>query len=288
MKEKVAVLTETNSGIMGEEAEKKGIYVMPMPVIIEDEIFYEGQNLTEEQFYSALEEGKKISTSQPAPGDLLEKWEELLSAYEQVLYIPMSAGLSNSCASATALSREFGGRVCVADNHRISVTLRTSVKEAKRMAENGWTAETIKQNLEENAYCSSIYIAVNTLTYLRRGGRITPAAAMVGNVLQIKPVLTIQGEKLDSFAKVRGAMLKCESKMIEAVKNDVEKRFSQERTKKMCVGAAGSFLSESEKQNWLSMVQEAFPQADVWYDALSMSIACHTGPGAVGIGISFC
>ena len=261
---------------------------MPMPVIIEDEIFYEGQNLTEEQFYSALEEGKKISTSQPAPGDLLEKWEELLSAYEQVLYIPMSAGLSNSCASATALSREFGGRVCVADNHRISVTLRTSVEEAKRMAENGWTAETIKQNLEENAYCSSIYIAVNTLTYLRRGGRITPAAAMVGNVLQIKPVLTIQGEKLDSFAKVRGAMLKCESKMIEAVKNDVEKRFSQERTKKMCVGAAGSFLSENEKQNWLSMVQEAFPQADVWYDALSMSIACHTGPGAVGIGISFC
>lgn len=288
MKEKVAVLTDTNSGIMGEEAEKKGIYVMPMPVIIEDEIFYEGQNLTEEQFYSALEEGKKISTSQPAPGDLLEKWEELLSAYEQVLYIPMSAGLSNSCASATAFSREFGGRVCVADNHRISVTLRTSVEEAKRMAENGWTAETIKQNLEENAYRSSIYIAVNTLTYLRRGGRITPAAAMVGNVLQIKPVLTIQGEKLDSFAKVRGAMLKCKSKMIEAVKNDVEKRFSQERTKKMCVGAAGSFLSESEKQNWLSMVQEAFPQADVWYDALSMSIACHTGPGAVGIGISFC
>ena len=153
MKEKVAVLTDTNSGIMGDEAEKKGIYVMPMPVIIEDEIFYEGQNLTEEQFYSALEEGKKISTSQPAPGDLLEKWEELLSAYEQVLYIPMSAGLSNSCASATALSREFGGRVCVADNHRISVTLRTSVEEAKRMAENGWTAKTIKQNLEENAYC---------------------------------------------------------------------------------------------------------------------------------------
>lgn len=288
MKEKVAVLTDTNSGIMGEEAEKKGIYVMPMPVIIEDEIFYEGQNLTDEQFYGALEAGKKISTSQPAPGDLLEKWEGLLSTYEQVLYIPMSAGLSNSCASATALSREFGGRVCVADNHRISVTLRTSVEEAKKMAENGWTAEAIKQNLEENAYRSSIYIAVNTLTYLRRGGRITPAAAMVGNVLQIKPVLTIQGEKLDSFAKVRGAMLKCESKMIEAVKNDVEKRFSQEMTKKMCVGAAGSFLSESEKQNWLSMVQETFPQADVWYDALSMSVACHTGPGAVGIGISFC
>lgn len=288
MKEKVAVLTDTNSGIMGEEAEKKGIYVMPMPVIIEDEIFYEGQNLTDEQFYGALEAGKKITTSQPAPGDLLEKWEGLLSAYEQVLYIPMSAGLSNSCASATALSREFGGRVCVADNHRISVTLRTSVEEAKKMAENGWTAEAIKQNLEENAYRSSIYIAVNTLTYLRRGGRITPAAAMVGNVLQIKPVLTIQGEKLDSFAKVRGAMLKCESKMIEAVKNDVEKRFSQEMTKKMCVGAAGSFLSESEKQNWLSMVQETFPRADVWYDALSMSVACHTGPGAVGIGISFC
>lgn len=220
---------------------------MPMPVIIEDEIFYEGQNLTEEQFYSALEEGKKISTSQPAPGDLLEKWEELLSAYEQVLYIPMSAGLSNSCASATALSREFGGRVCVADNHRISVTLRTSVKEAKRMAENGWTAETIKQNLEENAYCSSIYIAVNTLTYLRRGGRITPAAAMVGNVLQIKPVLTIQGEKLDSFAKVRGAMLKCESKMIEAVKNDVEKRFFPGKNEKNVRGCSRELLKRKRK-----------------------------------------
>lgn len=285
---KTAILTDTNSGISAREAAELGIYVMPMPVIIEDEIYYEGQNLTEEQFYEALTSGKKVTTSQPSPGDLLDKWDELLKEYEQLIYIPMSSGLSNSCSAAKGLALDYEGRVYVADNHRISVTLRESVLTAKRLVDEGKTASETRELLEKEAFHSSIYISVNTLEYLKKGGRITPAAAMIGNVLSIKPVLTIQGEKLDSYTKVRGSMKKCEARMLEAVRKDISTRFSDVPIHKMHIGTAGAGLTEEAQQEWLGMVADEFPDADVYYNPLSASIGCHTGPGAAGIGITVC
>lgn len=283
---KIAILTDTNSGIYEEEAEKMGIFVMPMPVIIEDETFYEGSNLTEEEFLEALISGKKVSTSQPAPGDLLDTWDDLLKKYDQVVYIPMSSGLSHSCSAAMAIAREYEGRVFVVDNHRISVTLRQSVITAKAMAMEEKDADEIKSFLEAEAFRSSIYVSVNTLGYLKKGGRITPAAAMIGSVLNIKPVLTIQGEKLDSFAKVRGNMKKCEQRMMEAVKADIQDRFSDVPEKYLHIGTAGAGLSPDGKREWMEMITKAFPKADVYYNPLSASIATHTGPGAVGLGVS--
>lgn len=283
---KIAILTDTNSGIYEEEAEKMGIFVMPMPVIIEDETFYEGSNFTEEEFLEALTSGKKVSTSQPAPGDLLDTWDDLLKKYDQVVYIPMSSGLSHSCSAAMAIAREYEGRVFVIDNHRISVTLRQSVITAKAMAMEEKDADEIKSFLEAEAFRSSIYISVNTLEYLKKGGRITPAAAMIGSVLNIKPVLTIQGEKLDSFAKVRGNMKKCEQRMMEAVKADIQDRFSDVPEKYLHIGTAGAGLSPEGKREWMEMITKAFPKADVYYNPLSASIAIHTGPGAVGLGVS--
>lgn len=283
---KIAILTDTNSGIYEEEAEKMGIFVMPMPVIIEDETFYEGSNLTEEEFLEALTSGKKVSTSQPAPGDLLDTWDDLLKKYDQVVYIPMSSGLSHSCSAAMAIAREYEGRVFVVDNHRISVTLRQSVITAKAMAMEEKDADEIKSFLEAEAFRSSIYVSVNTLGYLKKGGRITPVAAMIGSVLNIKPVLTIQGEKLDSFAKVRGNMKKCEQRMMEAVKADIQDRFSDVPEKYLHIGTAGAGLSPDGKREWMEMITKAFPKADVYYNPLSASIAIHTGPGAVGLGVS--
>ena len=283
---KVAILTDTNSGISTQEAEKLGIFVMPMPVIIDDEVFFEGQNISEEQFYEALQSDRKVSTSQPSPGDLLDPWDEILKDYDQLVYIPMSSGLSNSCMAATGLALDYEGKVFVADNHRISVTLRNSVLAAKKLADQGADASQIKDFLEKEAYHSIIYLAVNTLDFLKKGGRITPAAAMLGSVLNIKPILTIQGEKLDSFAKVRGNMKKCELKMLEALQADFLKRFPDTPEAHLQIGLAGAGLSEAEIDEWTKIIRGGFPSAQIFYNPLSASIACHTGPGAVGIGMS--
>lgn len=283
---KVAILTDTNSGISAEEAAEKGIFVMPMPIIIEDETFYEGKNITEDEFYEALVSGKRVSTSQPSPGDVIDQWDELFEeGYDEIVYIPMSSGLSNSCPAALGYSQEYEGKVQVVDNHRISVTLRDSVERAKELADAGKTAVEIKKFLEEDAYNSTIYISVNTLEYLKKGGRITPAAAMIGTVLNIKPVLTIQGEKLDSFSKAR-SMKKCEAKMIEAIEADLSKRFPDAKMENVHIGAAGAGLTPKEQESWKNVLQEAFPGAVVYYNALSASIGCHVGPGSVGVGVS--
>ena len=285
---KTAVMTDTNSGITKSTAEKLGIYVIHMPVIIDDKTFYENDTITEEEFFHALSSDRHISTSQPSPGDVMDLWDQILAdGYDELVYIPMSSGLSNSCAAATGYAQDYDGKVEVIDNHRISVTLYESVLHAREMSLNGASAKEIKTALESDAYHSSIYITVNTLEYLKKGGRITPAAALVGTVLSLKPILTIQGEKLDSYTKVRGSMKKAEEKMILAIQSDLENRFADWDMSKLHIGAAGAGLTAEQQEEWLTLLRNKFPEADVFYSPLSASISVHTGPGAVGIGISF-
>lgn len=199
----------------------------------------------------------------------------------------MSSGLSASCSSAINLSTDYEGKVQIADNHRISVTQRESVMHAKKLAEAGKSAKEIKEILESEAYNSSIYIAVDTLEFLKKGGRVTAAGAALGSVLNIKPILTIQGDKLDAFAKTRG-IKKCKQKMVEALKNDRETRFKDADDRHILIGAAGSNLTEEEAEEWKQMLVDAFPNSYVYYDPLSFSIGCHIGPKGYGIGISVC
>ena len=261
---KTAVMTDTNSGIMKAEADSMGIFLIPMPVIINDETHYEGIDLTETSFYESLTGGKNVSTSQPSPGDLMDLWDDIFEqGYDEIIHIPMSSGLSASCSSAISLSADYEGKVQVADNHRISVTQRESVMHAKKLAEAGKSAKEIKEILEAEAYNSSIYIAVDTLEFLKKGGRVTAAGAALGSVLNIKPILTIQGGKLDAFAKTRG-IKKCKQKMVEALKNDRETRFKDTDDRHILIGAAGSNLTEEEAAEWKQMLVDAFPDSYVY------------------------
>lgn len=283
---KIAIMTDSNSGFSEKAAKELGIFLLPMPIIIEETTCYEGIDLTEEQFYNHLTQGENITTSQPSPADLMDMWDDILSqGYDQIIHIPMSSGLSNSCATALTLAQEYDGKVFVVDNHRISVTLKASVLEAKKMAEQNYSAAQIKEHLEKHAYDSSIYIAVDTLEYLKKGGRITPAAATFGKVLNIKPVLTIQGGKLDAFAKVRG-MKKAKNILINALKNDLETRFQNIDSANIIIGAAGAGLTSEQENELKELISEHFPMYDFYYDALSLSISTHTGPGAMGVGIA--
>ena len=285
---KTAIMTDTNSGITKDIAKELGIYVIPMPVIIDEETYYENDTITEEEFFCALSGDRHITTSQPSPGDVMDLWDQILNeGYDELVYIPMSSGLSNSCAAALGYSEEYDGKVEVIDNHRISVTMYQSVLHARDLALQGASAKEIKTALEDDAYNSSIYLAVNTLEYLKKGGRITPAAALIGSVLSIKPILTIQGEKLDSYAKTRGSMKKAEEKMLSAVQSDIEKRFASLDQTKLHIGAAGAGLTVEQQEEWVNLLRSKFPGADIFYSPLSASVSVHTGPGAVGIGISF-
>ncbi len=281
---KTAVVTDTNSGITAELGKELGVYVVPMPVMIDGKTYYEGVNLTQEAFFQSLMSGGDITTSQPSPGDVMELWDSVLTeGYDELVYIPMSSGLSNSCASAIILAGDYEGRVQVADNHRISVTQYASILDALKLAKEGKNAFEIKKALEAAAYDASIYIAVDTLEFLKKGGRITPAAAAVGSVLNIKPILTIQGDRLDAFTKVRGTK-RCRAKLIEALKNDFKERLAGEDMSKIRVGTAGSFRNVEDARAWRQEVADAFPGFGVIYGNLGCSIATHTGPEARGIG----
>ena len=281
---KTAVVTDTNSGITAELGKELGVYVVPMPVMIDGKTYYEGVNLTQEAFFQSLMSGGDITTSQPSPGDVMELWDSVLTeGYDELVYIPMSSGLSNSCASAIILAGDCEGRVQVADNHRISVTQYASILDALKLAKEGKNAFEIKKALEAAAYDASIYIAVDTLEFLKKGGRITPAAAAAGSVLNIKPILTIQGDRLDAFTKVRGTK-RCRAKLIEALKNDFKERLAGEDMSKIRVGTAGSFRNVEDARAWRQEVADAFPGFEVIYGNLGCSIATHTGPEARGIG----
>ena len=278
---KVAVMTDSNSGITQKEAQRLGIRVVPMPFYIDGELYYEDITLTQEEFYGHLSGEADISTSQPSPGDVMEIWEELLDTYDEVVHIPMSSGLSNSCETAMALARDFDGKVHVVNNQRISVTQRQSVLDAIALAGQGRTGQEICDILMREKLEASIYITVDTLKYLKKGGRVTPAAAALGTVLNLKPVLTIQGEKLDAFAKVRG-MKSAKKVMKEAMKKDLDTRFAG---RKVHLEIAHT-CPEEEAQAWKEELEAYFPGYDIHMDALSLSVACHIGPGALAVACS--
>ena len=221
---KIAIMTDSNSGITQKEAEVLRIRVLPMPFLIDGETFFEEISLTQEQFYERLAQDVDISTSQPSPEDVTKAWEELLEENESIVYIPMSSGLSGSCQTAIMLADDYEGKVQVVDNQRISVTQRQSVLDAIELAKEGKTAVQIKEILEANKFESSIYIMLDTLKYLKKGGRITPAAAALGSALRLKPVLQIQGEKLDAFSIAR-TKKQGVSKMLAAIEEDIKTRF---------------------------------------------------------------
>lgn len=281
---KVIIVTDSNSGISQKQAKEFGIEVMPMPFYINGQMYYEDVDLTQEQFYQRLAEGGEIKTSMPLVGDVTDKWDELLKEYDEIVHIPMSSGLSSSCETAMMLAQDYDGRVQVVNNQRISVTMRQSVLDAKMLIDQGKNAAEVKEILEKNKFESSIYIMVDTLEYLKKGGRITPAAAALGTLLKLKPVLQIQGEKLDAFAKAR-TVKQAKSIMIESMKSDFEKRFHSPDGKKLHLEMAYTDDVEAAEL-FKKEVQEAFPNNEIVMEPLSLSIACHIGPGALAIACS--
>ena len=280
---KIAVVTDSNSGITQAQAKEMGITVLPMPFMIDGETYYEDITLTQEQFYQRLKDNSDISTSQPTPDSIMKLWDELLKEYDQIVHIPMSAGLSGSCATAMMLAGEdeYEGNVFVVDNHRISVTQYQSVKDAMMLADMGMDGAQIKKRLEETAADSVIFVTVDTLKYLKKGGRITPAAAALGTLLRIKPVLIILGEKLDSFAKAR-TMKQAKTLMMNAIQKELDERLHDSECKDCHLAIAHSDNEEAALE-FKKEVEERFPDADIYLAPLSLSIACHIGPGSLAL-----
>lgn len=278
---KVAIATDSNSGITQAEAQALGIRVLPMPFYINEELFFEDVTLTQEAFYRRLAEDADISTSQPSPGDVTDLWDQLLEEYDQVVYIPMSSGLSASCETALMLASDYRGKVFVADNQRISITQRQSVLDALEMSKAGMDGQAILDVLIRERLESSIYITVDTLKYLKKGGRVTAAGAAIGTVLNIKPVLTIQGAKLDAFAKARG--WKAAKKiMLDAMERDIAQRFAGQEIHL----AAAYTCTDEEAREWRGELEARFPGYELRMDRLSLSVACHIGAGSMAVGCS--
>ena len=283
--QKIAIVTDSNSGITQAQSKKLGVWVLPMPFYINDELFLEDITLTQEQFYDYLAQGADVKTSQPAPGDVTELWDTLLKDHDAVVHIPMSSGLSSSCQTAQILADDYDGRVQVVNNQRISVTQLQSVMDAKTMAEKGWTAAEIKEELERTKFDSDIYITVDTLKYLKKGGRLTPAAAAIGTVLNLKPVLRIKGEKLDAFSKTRGWKA-AKKAMIEAVRHTMDTDFAESQGPENLYVAAAYTGDADSAQEWKGELEEAFPGYEIYMAPLSLSVACHIGPGARAVTVT--
>ena len=281
---KVCIITDSNSGITQSESKELGIVVIPMPFYINEVQHFEDIDMTQEEFYEALmDEKTEVSTSQPSPDTIMQTWRENLEEYDEIVHIPMSSGISSSCATAMMLAQEeeFEGKVFVVDNQRISVTQRRSVQQAKELAERGYSAKEIHDILFRDKFQSSIYIMVNTLKYLRKGGRLTPAVAAIGTVLRIKRVLQIQGEKLDSYAKVK-TLKQAKTTMLKAIRSDFEKRFSDEE---MEIDIAYTY-DKAEADKFKEEILREYPNAKVYMDPLSLSVSCHIGPGALAVALS--
>ncbi len=282
---KVAIITDSNSGITQLEGRELGLKVIPMPFFIDGKQYLEDINLTQEEFYEKLQSDTEISTSQPSVGEMQSVFDEALKEADELVVIPMSSGLSGSCQTATMVAADYDGKVQVVDNQRISVTQRQSVLDAIELAKKGYDAAKIKEILERDKMNSRIFITLDTLKYLKKGGRITPAAAAIGTVLRILPVLQIFGEKLDAYAKTRG---KASAKkiMIDAMKKDLEERFPEQYAAKKVHLAAAYSYDEEEAKVWAEEIQKEFPGFDFVVKPLSLSVACHIGPGALAIASS--
>ena len=281
---KIAAATDSNSGITQEQAKQLGVHVLPMPFMIDGQMYYEGVDLTHEEFFRRMEEGADITTSQPSPGEVTDFWDKLLEEYDAVVYIPMSSGLSGSCQTAMLLAEDYEGKVYVVNNQRISVTQMQSVLDARDLIKKGYAAAQIRNILEETKFDSSIYVTVTTLKYLKKGGRITPAAAMLGTLLQIKPVLTIQGENLDAFSKAR-TLKQGKTIMMTALKKDLETRFHDPEARHTWLEIAYT-CSDEMAQEFKETVAEIYPDANICIAPLSLSIACHIGPGCLAVACS--
>ncbi len=280
---KIAIVTDSNSGITQEQAKEMGVHVIPMPFYINETMYLEGVTLTQEEFYERLKNDEPISTSQPSPAEVCGLWDMLLKENDEIVHIPMSSGLSNSCETAMGLARDYDGKVQVVDNQRISVTQYQSVADALALRDAGKSAVEIKEVLEAEKLESSIYITLETLKYLKKGGRITPAAAAIGTVLNLKPVLQIQGEKLDAYAKVRGKK-QAKRAMLKAAQEDMQERFAAyEEEGLMCIESAYTGNPE-EAEEFKKEIEAAFPGHEVRMAPLALSIACHIGHGALAIG----
>ena len=284
---KIAIVTDDNSGITPEEAKQLGIYIIKMPVLIDGTEYYEYDNLTSEQFYKFLEEDRDIKTSQPSPGNVMNLWENLLKDYDEIVHIPMSSGLSESCNTAKSLAENFDGNVFVVDNHRISVTLKRSVIDAINLRDKGYDGAAIKETLEATKGDSSIYIMVDTLKYLKKGGRVTPAGAALGATFHIKPILQIQGGKLDAKAKVIGVK-KAKLKLVEFAKEDLIKRFKYLANKGEYEIEIAYTYDKSLAEDLIKLLQEQIPDLPEIASVipLSLSVATHIGPGAMAVAIS--
>ena len=279
---KIAIVTDSNSGITQKEGKELGISVIPMPFYINDELYFEDITLTQEEFYQKLDEDADIKTSQPAPGDVLDLWEKLLEDHDEIVHIAMSSGLSSSCATAAMLADDYDGKVQVVDNQRISVTQRQSVADAMKLTEEGKSAKEIKDILEADKLDSGIFIMVDTLKYLKKGGRVTSAGAAIGTVLGIKPVLQIHGEKLDAFAKTRGVK-QAKKKMIAAVRKELEERFPDGDFAKHAYLQSAYTKDKEAALKWKEELMAEFPEMEFHQDPLSLSVACHIGAGALAV-----
>lgn len=282
IKRRTAVVTDSNSGLTRQQGEAYGIRVIPMPFMIDGQVWEEHVDLSHAMFYEKLAGGSDISTSQPAPAKITELWDEVLKEYDEIVHIPMSGSLSGAFQTANMLAEDYDGKIRVVNNQRISVTQRRSAIDAAVLAEHGWGAERIGELLERTKMDSSIYITVNTLQYLKRGGRVTPAAAALGTLLKIKPVLQIQGGKLDTFSKAR-TMKQAKSIMMSAIAHDLQERFADPQAERTWLAVAHSDCEDMAGE-LARELQECYPRASpVFVDSLSLSISCHIGPGGLGV-----
>ena len=282
---KTAVVTDSNSGITQSEGKQLGIFVIPMPFMIEGETYEEDISLTQEEFYERLKEDADISTSQPSPETVMNLWDQVLKEYDEIIHIPMSSGLSSSCQTAQMLAEDYDGRVQVVDNRRISITQRQAVMDAREMAKRNMSGEEIRKELEKSSMESSIYITIDTLKYLKKGGRITPAAAALGTLLRLKPVLQIQGDKLDAFSKAR-TMKQAKSTMLAAIAQDLKNRFGDPEAEHTWIAVAHTCNYEAA-QEFVEELRTLYPKTgNIIADPLSLSVACHIGPGALAVAVT--
>ena len=279
---KIAIVTDSNSGITQAQAKELGISVIPMPFMIDGETYYEEITLSREDFYKRLAENADISTSQPSPDSIIQLWDNLLTTHDEIVHIPMSSGLSGSCQTAMMLAQDYDGKVQVVNNQRISVTQRQSAVDAIALAESGKNSKEIKEILENDKFNSSIYIMIDTVYSLKKGGRVTPAAAALGTLLRLKPVLQIQGEKLDAFAKAR-TVNQAKSIMMTAIQNDIEKRFGGVSKENPIYLQIAHTQNEEAANQLKAELQEMFPDYPIYIDHLSLSVSCHIGPGSLAI-----